>query len=73
MPDMPRERSDNTEAVNMKIPKAWVKRADKLAAASEPAHTRTAILRAAVGLGLEVMEQKHGRGKKKATSLERKT
>ncbi len=61
---MPRERSDNTEPVNMKIPKAWIKRADRLAAEAEPAHTRTAILRAALGHGLEFMDSKKGRAKK---------
>jgi hypothetical protein len=53
---MPRERSDNTEAVNMKIPKAWIEAADKLAAASDPVKaTRTAILRVALGQGLDAM------------------
>jgi hypothetical protein len=66
---MPRERSDNTEAVNMRIPLGWIKKADKLAAAAEPAHTRTAILRAALGQGLETMyalmprEKKHAKTK----------
>lgn len=70
--NMPRERSDNTEAVNMKIPKAWIEMARKLATASKPAHTRTAILRAALGQGLEAMtaqllkDGKKERGKTKS-------
>jgi hypothetical protein len=67
---MPRKTSENTEALNVRIPPSWNKRAEKLAAAAEPAHTRTAILRAAIGYGLDVMEQKQKHGKKKAASSE---
>jgi len=52
---MPREKSDNVVAINMKIPKAWIEMADKYAAeVTGPARaTRTDILRAALGRGLE--------------------
>ena len=52
---MPPKRSDNTEAINLKIPKAWIDLADKLArdGAAPVQVSRTAMLRAALGFGLE--------------------
>ena len=53
---MPKEKSENTEAINLKVPLIWIEMADELAAASEPVRaTRTAILRVALGRGLAVM------------------
>ena len=55
--DMPRERSDNSVAINMKIPPAWIVLADKLVALEDglAEATRTAIFRAALGRGLELL------------------
>lgn len=69
---MPRERSENTEAINLKIPKKWIAMAKKLAAANRPVKaTRTAILRVALGQGLEAMHaQLLKDGKKKRGKTE---
>lgn len=55
---MPKAPSDNTEAVNLKIPEAWIVMADALrkASAFQPVPvTRTAMLRIALGFGLEAL------------------
>jgi hypothetical protein len=64
---MPRESSDNTAAINMKVPPAWIERADKLAAAEKGLGrlTRTDVLRAALERGLEVLEKERRGSKKK--------
>lgn len=44
----------------MKIPKAWIEMADKFAAANGPVKaTRTAILRVALGEGLDAMSRRY--------------
>ena len=62
---MPRAKSENTVAVNLKIPPEWIEMADKLASASEPPHTRTAILRVALGQGLEAMMRQRSKRRRK--------
>ena len=65
---MPRERSNNSVAINMKIPPTWIALADKLVAMedglAEP--TRTAVLRAALGCGLETLMKKRLAKKKRS-------
>lgn len=60
---MPPKRSNNTEAVNLKIPKEWIELADKLArdGAAPVQVSRTAMLRAALGFGLEGLSKGHGK------------
>ena len=57
---MPRESSDNDLAINMKNPKAWGALADEIAAAEKGLvrPTRTDIMRAALGQGLESLAKK---------------
>lgn len=58
---MARPPSENTTQVAFKIPDEWIERAEKLAhALSRPGIsivTKTEILRAAMGRGLEVLEE----------------
>jgi hypothetical protein len=60
--DMPRRASDNTVQVSIRIPQAWVDRADALTAACNKQGlmigraTRADILRASVGRGLDSLE-----------------
>ena len=60
---MPRQRSDNTEAVNLKIPLAWIEMADALAKTGDmPAEvSRTGVLRAALGFGLQALAREHAK------------
>lgn len=63
---MPKERSENTEAINLKVPLLWVQMAEELAAVSEPVRaTRTAILRVALGQGLAAMMDRRKRKRAK--------
>lgn len=61
-PDMaPKEASDRTEQVTFKVAPEWVERAEKIAKmlSAPPAiteTTKTEVLRAALGRGLEVLE-----------------
>ena len=56
---MPRAPSDNTEAINMKIPPAWIEKADALrrggAVIPGASITRTAMFRVALGYGLDAL------------------
>ena len=59
---MPRHASDNTESITIKMPEAWLKRAQKLADESNKRAmigklTRTDVLRAALSLGLGELEK----------------
>lgn len=58
---MPRQRSDNTEAVNLKIPLSWIEAADVLAkTGAMPADvSRTGVLRAALGFGLQALKREN--------------
>ncbi len=61
LPDMPRKKSsENTAAINLKVPPAWVEMADEIAAAESGLvrPTRTDIMRAALGQGLEALAKK---------------
>jgi hypothetical protein len=60
---VPKTPSENTEAINMKIPPAWIKMADDLrkSGAMPVAFTRTAMLRAALGYGLEALSRENDR------------
>ena len=60
---MPKAPSDNTEAVNLKIPPSWIAMADALrkASALPVPVTRTAMLRAALGYGLEALTKENGK------------
>jgi len=63
---MPRKKSENTEAINLKVSKLCIKRADKHAAANGPVKaTRSAILRLAIEKGLDAMDAEKKRGKTK--------
>lgn len=58
---MPRHASDNTESITIKMPEAWLKRAQKLADESNKRSmigklTRTDVLRASLSLGLQRLE-----------------
>jgi len=58
---MPKDPSDRTEQVTFKVIPEWVERAERIARAlSQPPAlttiTRTEILRAALGKGLDVLE-----------------
>lgn len=57
---MPRKKSDNEHQVALRIPKAWIERAQALTSriASPGVYiTRTDVLRAAIALGLEQLER----------------
>jgi hypothetical protein len=59
---MPRHASDNTNPITIKMPDAWLKRAQKLADESNKRAmigklTRTDVLRAALSLGLLELEK----------------
>jgi hypothetical protein len=58
----PKEASDRTDQVTFKVVPEWIERADKIARAlSQPPAivtvTRTEVLRAALGRGLDVLEE----------------
>ena len=58
---MPKDPSDRTEQVTFTVVPEWIERADKIAhALSQPPAivtvTRTEVLRAALGRGLDVLE-----------------
>ena len=62
--------SDNDTPVGFKIPGPWLERADKLASAlsrSGPSVTRTAVLRAALARGLDVLEEETPRPRKRSS------
>lgn len=68
MQAMPRPASENTFQVTFKIPDAWVKMADAIAAEmSQPGvtMTRTDALRAALARGLESLRAEHKPTKKR--------
>ena len=59
---MPRHTSENTESITIKMPEAWLKRAQRLADESNERSmigklTRTDVLRAALSLGLVRLEE----------------
>lgn len=57
---MPRKKSDNEHQVALRIPKAWIERAQALTsciASPDVYITRTDVLRAAIALGLEQLER----------------
>jgi len=73
---MPRVPSENTEAINMKIPPSWFEKADRLRQVGilPAVVTRTEMFREALGFGLDVLlkegnkhrARQRRRGKKKA-------
>ena len=72
---MPKSPSENTEAVNLKIPPAWIEMADALrkASAFQPVPvTRTAMLRAALGYGLEALTKESGKHQARQARRSRK-
>lgn len=58
---MPKTPSENTEPINMKIPPSWIKMADDLCrnGAMLVPLTRTAMLRTALGYGLEALTREN--------------
>jgi predicted transcriptional regulator len=69
---MPRQKSDNTNPTTIKLPDEVLERAQRLADASNDRSlighlTRTDVLRAALGLGLDELEKMEKRvgGKRK--------
>lgn len=58
--------AEKTVQVALRIPESWITRADRLAErltmTPEIPVNRTAVLRAAMGKGLDAMEAEHGAG-----------
>lgn len=64
---MPRHKSDNTFQVALRIPEPWLDRADRLGkrlAITGATMTRADVLRAALSVGLDALENRGGDGKR---------
>lgn len=64
LPLMPRPTSDNTVPINMKVSPEWIALADRIASSEKEKGlvrpTRTAVMRAALEYGLEMIAEKRG-------------
>ena len=72
---MPKAPSDNTEPINMKIPPSWIKMADDLCkrGAMPVPLTRTAMLRMALGYGLEALTRDNDKHRARQERRARRT